>query len=174
MISLFLEDNEWRRDYIDHDRLIARAIVFDKEGYYYFVRADRDDDFGRAVILETAGGGVEIGEDTRDAVLREVREELGAHVDVICKLGEVSDYYNLIHRHNLNNYYLCMVNSFGERNLTEDERVCFKLSVTRLTYDEAIAEYESHRDTPLGRLVAQREMPILKSAREIISTLPVI
>ena len=173
MISLFLEDNEWKCDYIDPDRLIARAIVFDKEGYYYFVRADRDDDFGRAIILETAGGGVADGEDTRDAVLREVREELGAHVDVICKLGEVSDYYNLIHRHNLNNYYLCMVNSFGERNLTEDERVSFKLSVTRLTYEEAIAEYEAHRDTPLGRLVAQREMPILRSAREIISTLSV-
>jgi 8-oxo-dGTP pyrophosphatase MutT (NUDIX family) len=173
LISLFLEDNEWKCDYIDHDRNIARAIVFDREGYYYFVRADRDDDFGRAVILETAGGGVEDGEDTRNAVLREVREELGAEVEVLAKVGIVSDYYNLIHRHNINNYYLCRIESFGDRHLTKDEIECFKLSVARLRYDEAIAEYESHRDTPLGRLIANRELPILRSAREIIGTLSV-
>ena len=170
-VSLFLEDNEWRLDYIDHDRRIARAIAFDDNGYYYFVRADRDDDFGKAIILETAGGGVEDGEDTRDAVVREVREELGAEVDVICKIGEVSDYYNLIHRHNLNNYYLCKIRSFGERSLTQDEIECFKLSVAKLTLDEALAEYELHRDTPLGRLVANREVPILKRAALTVSTL---
>ena len=170
-ISLSLLDMEWELDYIDHDRRIARAIVFDDEGYYYFVRASRDDDFGKAIILETAGGGVEDGEDTRDAVIREVREELGAEVDVIAKIGEVSDYYNLIHRHNLNNYYLCKVTSFGERSLTKDEIECFKLSVARLTFDEAIAEYEMHRDTPLGRLVANRELPILKRGHEIALSL---
>ncbi|WP_026499179.1 NUDIX hydrolase [Butyrivibrio sp. WCD2001] len=48
-------------------------------------------------------------------------EELGAEVEVICKIGVVSDYYNLIHRHNINNYYLCRVKSFGDKHLTQDE-----------------------------------------------------
>lgn len=170
-ISLCLRDNEWELDYIDHDRRIARAIVFDDEGYLYFVRADRDDDFGKALTLETAGGGVEDGEDTRDAVVREVCEELGADVEVLAKIGVVSDYYNLIHRHNINNYYLCRIKSFGDRHLTKDEIECFKLSVAKLSFDEAIAEYESHRDTPLGRLIAERELPILKRAGEIMHTL---
>ena len=35
--ELNLKDEEWPLDYIDHDRLIARAIVYDEEGFYYFV-----------------------------------------------------------------------------------------------------------------------------------------
>ena len=46
---LDLEDNEWPLTTIDHDRMIARAIVVDDEGYFYFVRANRDAD---ALVLE--------------------------------------------------------------------------------------------------------------------------
>ena len=106
-IKINLRDTQWPLDYIDHDRNIARAIVYDESGLLYFVRAERDDDFGRATLIETAGGGVEEGEDLLCAVKRELREELGAEAEVICKIGVVSDYYNLIHRHNINNYFLC-------------------------------------------------------------------
>ena len=105
-LELNFRDEQWENEYIDHDREIVRAIVFDNEGYFYFVRVDRDDDFGRAVLIETAGGGVEKGENLHDAIKRELEEELGAEVEVLCKLGVVSDYYNLIHRHNINNYFL--------------------------------------------------------------------
>ena len=98
-----------------------RAVVYDDAGFFYFVRANRDDEFGRATLIETSGGGVEKGEDLLAAIKRELREELGADVEVICKLGVVSDYYNLIHRHNLNHYFLCKAMSFGERHLTKDE-----------------------------------------------------
>ena len=55
--------------------------------------------------------------------------------------------------------------------MTEDEIVSFHLSTLKLTYDEAIAEYEKRRETRLGRLVANRELPVLKRAREIIENL---
>lgn len=93
-----LKDNEWQFTYTDHDRDIVRAIVFDEQGYFYFVRAVRDDDFGKATLIETSGGGVEVGEDHVTAIKRELSEELGVTTDVVCKLGVVSDYYNLIHR----------------------------------------------------------------------------
>ena len=108
-LRLNLNDNEWPLTSIDHDRLIARAIVIDDEQNFYFVRAVRDDDFGKATLIETSGGGVENGEDLNIAIRRELKEELGAEVEVLCKIGEVSDFYNLIHRHNLNNYFLCRV-----------------------------------------------------------------
>lgn len=44
-LKINLQDTEWKYDYIDHDRNIARAIVYDENGYFYFVRAKRDDDF---------------------------------------------------------------------------------------------------------------------------------
>ena len=163
-----LQDTEWPFEYTDHDRRIVRAIVFDEEGYFYFVRAERDDDFGRATLIETSGGGVEIGEDMDSAIKRELKEELGAEVQVVCKIGVVSDYYNLIHRHNLNNYFLCKVVSFGDKHLTQDEIEDFHLSTLKLTYEEAVAEYEKRRETRLGRLIANRELPIFKKAREIM------
>ena len=130
-LNIELQDDQWQMEYIDHNRNIARAIVYDEDGNFYFVRAERNDDFGQATIIETAGGGVEEGEELQDAIKRELKEELGVKVDVICKIGVVSDYYNLIHRHNINNYFLCKVESFGEKELTEDEINNFHLSTLK-------------------------------------------
>ena len=168
-LYLELKDTEWPFTYTDHDRQIARAIVFDDEGYLYFTRATRDDHFGKATLIETSGGGVERGEDLLSAIHRELREELGAEVEVVAKIGVVSDYYNLIHRHNVNHYFLCRATSFGEKHLMPDEIERFHLSTLRLTFDEAEAEYERRACTPIGRLIADRELPVLKQAREILN-----
>ena len=69
----------WHRD---------RAIVYDENNNFYFVRAERDDDFGKATLIETAGGGVEKDEDLVTAIQRELQEELGA------KVRRISDYEN--------------------------------------------------------------------------------
>ena len=167
-LRLELEDGEWPLTYTDHDRQIVRAIVFDDEGWFYFVRAHRNDDFGKATLIETSGGGVETGEDLLSAVRRELGEELGARVEVLCKIGVVSDYYNLIHRHNINHYYLCRALSFGEKHLMPDEISDFHLSTLRLTGDEAETEYRRRACTPIGRLIAARELPVLRRAREIV------
>lgn len=170
-IELNLIDEEWEFNGVTHDRQIVRAIVFDDDGYFYFVHVDRDDDFGRAMYIETAGGGLENGEALEIAIHRELQEELGANVEVICKIGVVSDYYNLIKRHNINNYYLCRALSFGEKHMTEDEIHQFHLSTLKLTYSEAVAEYEKGREKPIGRIVYNRELPILQRAKEIIDNI---
>ena len=167
-IRIELQDTEWPLTYTDHDREIVRAIVVDDAGSYYFVRAVRDDEFGAATLIETSGGGVEPGEALDEAIRRELREELGAEVEILTGIGVVSDYYNLIHRHNLNHYFLCRVRSFGNRHLTEDEADRFHLSTLKLSYDEAVAEYEERACTRLGRLIANRELPILKRAKELL------
>ena len=168
-LHISLVDNEWPFEYTDHDREIVRAIVYDDEGYFYFVHAERDDDFGKCSIIETSGGGVEKGEELISAIRRELREELGVEVEVVCKIGVVEDYYNLIHRHNINNYFLCRVISFGEKNMTDDEINTWHLTTMRLTYDKAVAEYENSKDSRLGRLIANRELPILTRAKEIMT-----
>ena len=168
-LQINLRDTEWPFLGIDHDRLIVRAIVADDEDYYYFVRVERDDDFGKATLIETAGGGVESGENFSAAIRRELKEELGVDVEILCKIGTVSDYYNLIHRHNINHYYLCKIKSFGAKNLTRDEIESFHLSTLKLRYSKAVSEYGRCSSSRLGRLIANREIPVLKRAREILN-----
>lgn len=165
---LELKDDQWPFVGTDHDRQIVRAIVTDADGWFYFVRAERDDEFGRATLIESSGGGVEPGEALDTAIRRELREELGAEVDLLCLLGTVSDYYNLIRRHNLNHYYLCRVRSFGQKQLTPDEIEDFHLSTLKLRYEEAVREYERRACTPLGRLIAARELPVLRRAQALL------
>ena len=135
------------------------------------MRAVRDDDFGKSTLIETSGGGVEQNEDLTKAVAREVQEELGIVVDIVCKIGVVSDYYNLIHRHNINNYFLCKVASFGEKHLTKDEIECFHLSTLKMTFEEAVKEYEKCSNSKLGKLIANRELPILHLAKKIMDSI---
>lgn len=170
-IKIELQDTQWKKEYIDHDRNIVRAIVYDENRMFYFVRAVRDDEFGKATLIETSGGGVENGEDLITAVKRELKEELGVSVDVVCKIGIVSDYYNLIHRHNINNYFLCKIKSFGHKNLTQDEIEKFHLSTLKMSYEEAIIEYENRKNSKLGTLIANRELPVLHRAKEILDKL---
>lgn len=169
-LRLELTDTEWPLEYISHDRRIARGVVFDDNGRFYFVRANRDDLFGKATHIETPGGGVEDGEELDTAIRRELSEELGVEVEVLCKIGVVSDFYNVIHRHNLSNYYLCRIVSFGDAHMTEEEIRDFHLSMESMTCDEAIAEYERCSCTPIGRLIANRELPILRRAKEILGS----
>ena len=166
-LHLQLEDTQWPRTVVDHDRHIARAMVVDDLGRYYFVGGHRNDAFGDVDWVETAGGGVEKGEKVEEAILREISEELGAEAEVVCKIGTVSDYYHLIRRHNINHYFLCRVHAFGERHLTAYEKSSFELKVLCMTYGEAVAAYEACLASPFGTLVGNRELPILHRAQEI-------
>ena len=101
-----------------------------------------------------------------EAIHRELKEELGASVEVLCKIGTVSDYYNQIHRHNVNHYFLCLVTSFGKTEMTSKELEEFELSTLKLTYEEAFEEYKRCAAKPWGVLLANRELPVLEWANQ--------
>lgn len=60
--------------------------------------------------------------------------------------------------------------SFGDKELTEDEIKSFHLSTLKLSYEEAVKEYENRADTRLGKLIANRELPVLHRAKEIMDS----
>ena len=60
---------------------------------------------------------------------------------------------------------------FMQKQCQKANYAVFHLSTIKLTYEESLAEYEKRRETKLGRLIANREMPILKKANEIMSKL---
>ena len=109
---------------------------------------------------------MEAGETPEEAIHRELKEELGSSVEVLCKIGTVSDYYNQIHRHNVNHYFLCFVTSFGKTEMTPKELEEFELSTLKLTYEEALEEYKRCAEKPWGVLLANRELAVLDWANQ--------
>lgn len=169
-IALYLKDNEWPFEFVSHDRQIVRAIVFNEDKNLYFVRVNRDDEFGKGIFIETAGGGVEEGENLEEAIKRELLEELGAEVEIIEKLGFVDDYYNLIHRHNINHYFLCKLKTLTKPKRTLQEIEDFHLSSWKLDIKSALKEYERASTSKLGKLLSNREVPVLNMAFEILNS----
>ena len=167
-IKLYLEDTSWKYKCTREIRKIARGIIVDDNNNFYFVHVSRDDEFGKLEFIETSGGGVEKNESYRSALKREVKEELGIDIEIVCYLGEVIDYYNLINRKNLNHYFLAKAKSFGENHLMDDEREQFHLKMIKLSYDGAKNEYEKVKNSKLGKLIYQREMPILEQAMRVL------
>lgn len=55
-LKLELQDTQWPKTNIDHDRQIVRAIIVDEQENYYFVKVHRDDIFGTGTFIETSGG----------------------------------------------------------------------------------------------------------------------
>ena len=49
-----------------------------------------------------------------------------------------------------------------------DEIEQFHLSTLKLSYEEAVAEYEKRSVTKLGSLIANRELPVLRYAKRIL------
>ena len=51
-LDLELQDDEWNKEYIDHNRQIVRAIVVDDSNYFYFVRVHREMTLAKLLLLK--------------------------------------------------------------------------------------------------------------------------
>ena len=54
----------------------------------------------------------------------------------------------------------------GEQELLDYEKNDFNMKVLTLSYEEVVKLYEQQTDKKLGRLLANRELPILKIAKK--------
>ena len=165
MVSLHLKDEEYPFQGVDHLRKVARGIVLDELGRVAIHHVYRDDMFCKQRYLETPGGGVDEGESFEEAFLRECSEEIGYEVEILCPLGDVHDYYNLIKRENFNRFFLARrTKAVGKHFASSGD-----LYIEKTTYvpiDELIALYQAQDDHLVAGLVKRRELPILLAAKE--------
>ena len=138
-----------------------------ENGEIAFNKVSGKDIFGDRNYYETPGGGVHKNETTKKALFREVKEETGYQCEVICPIGIVDDYYNLIHRHNRNFYYLCKTTIFVGKKLDEYEKSMLE-EVIWMDIDTAIEAFKNMTDSPIARLVKNRELPILMKVKELL------
>lgn len=170
MINLKLKDNEY--EYINNykTRLIARAFVINENNEIAILHIVGDDIFDHRDYYETSGGGIEENESIEEAILRELDEEIGYKCEIIKYLGVVEDEYNLLHRNNVNHYFLCKTIcktnihhvSFGDSLINE---ICW------LNIDEIVSKYEQMNDTKIARLVKNREYPVALYLKEVLENM---
>ncbi len=168
-----LKDEEFEYKGTNTIRNIVRAIVLDENDniaihHLYGVMGE---EFGFRDYYETPGGGVDPNETLEEAIKRECFEELGYEVEIIQEIGEIDDFYNLLKRKNLNHYYLCKRK--GEQKPVHFVSNGDKLIIKTLwvDIDEAKELYDTHRNTPLAKLVYNREHRILIEVETILKNL---
>ena len=162
--SYCLEDKEWPFNGVTHSREIARAILLDENDNICLEYILDDDGFGHRDYYETPGGGMKDNETFEESLSRECSEEVGYECEIISHLGDVFDYYNLIYRENHNHYFLARRTRKTEIHQEPDEVKRVK-GIIWVSIDEAIKLYENMQDELVGKLVKQRELPILKLAK---------
>ncbi len=168
MIKIKLNDEEYPFTGFTHVRKVARAIVLDERNRVAIHHIYRDDKFCQQWYYETPGGGVDEGETYGQAIVRECSEEIGCKIEVLSKIGEVEDAYNLIGRKNLNWFYLARRVEEGKPHFASSGDQFIKETLW-LPIDEAIARYEAMDDTLVSGLVKRRELPMLKEAKRILA-----
>lgn len=164
------KDSEWPFKGIKEQRHIARAILLDENNNVCLEKIDDDDMFGHRDYYETPGGGVKQGESFEEALNRETSEEVGWTCEIISPLGEVHDFYNLINRENFNHYFLARRVKKVNQHLEPDEKTRIS-KIIWVPIDKAIELYTNMQNELVGKLVKQRELPILHIAKDRIDLL---
>ena len=164
---LKFKDDQYLFNGITHTREIVRAILIDENNNVCIEKIKDDDGFGPRDYYETPGGGVKSGESHIDALHREIAEEVGYKCEVLHHIADVHDYYNLIKRKNHNHFYLVKRLEKVEQHLEPDEKIRIE-KIMWVSIDKAIELYEYMQDVLVGKIVKQRELPILKMAKEIL------
>jgi len=168
MLPIFkFKDDQYPFNGITHEREIVRAVLLDENNCVCLEKIVDSDAFGPRDYYETPGGGIKEGENHEQALKREIEEEVGYKCEIIAPIADVDDYYNLIFRKNHNHFYLVKRLEKVEQHLEPDEKVRIN-KIIWVPIDEAINLYENMQNVLVGRIVKQRELPILKLAKEML------
>lgn len=164
-LALFIDD-VYPFSYIDHNRVVARAIIINDKREVLLEKITRDDIFGLSTYYETPGGGVNDGESLLDAVKREIIEECGMKIKIHQEIGFVEDDYNLIHRHNLSYYFLAHEEEKCADNKEDYEKDWIR-EIKYIPLDMAIDMLKNPQNK-IAKIVYRRELVILEKVKELL------
>lgn len=145
-----------------YKRRAARAVVTDSDGRVALLYV------GKHNYHKLPGGGIDKGEDIKQALDREILEETGCEAEVVAELGKVIEFRDHEKMHQVSYCYLakqvgdtCQP-SFTEKELSQQFEVVWADDI-----NSAINILESDNPKDLGQeFMRIRDLTILRAARE--------
>lgn len=134
---------------------------------------------GKKGELKFPGGGLEAGEDDRQALLREMMEETGYAVrpDSLQPFGEVEEKRRSVHveerkiYHQLSRYYFCAITGVQRPCSYTDHEKRFGFHPVWLPLEQSLAQYERNRKNPAHTWWTwqERDSRVLRLVKEAVA-----
>lgn len=120
-------------------RVASRAIIFDKDSVYLFLRRKNGLEY-----FAVPGGAVEKDETIKDAVIREIKEEFSVDIKILGYLGMMEDDQNIQY------LFHCEIVSGlavlgGEEKIINSENNYYEIRKVNIKDIEKINLYEENR-----------------------------
>lgn len=144
-------------------REAARAVLVDKEGLVPLLYVAKHE------YHKLPGGGIEAGEDVRQALDRELLEELGVTADIVEELGMVDQFIQQYNLRQKSYCYFGKVLNKGESKFDEHEKEQ-GFQVVLLTYTDAIDRLSNDMSEGINsEFMQKRDLAILEAAKKYLT-----
>jgi 8-oxo-dGTP diphosphatase len=142
----------------------ARAVLLDGSGQVYLLNVSKHGNH------KLPGGGIDEGEDIKQAMERELMEEVGCKAEILAELGTVIEYRNYDDGGLEQTSYCYLSKQVGEQvasALEEGELAEGMFEVKAKSIDDAIALLSQDKPDNLeGKFIQKRDIAFLQSAKE--------
>lgn len=148
------------------ERRSARAVLLDDSGRIYLLNV------GNQNYHKLPGGGIEDGEEIKEALYRELIEEVGCEAKIIAELGQIIEYRDFEDGGLKQISYCYLAKQNGPQiksNLEEDELSEGMYELKADNIDHAINILKNDKPSNIeGLFIQKRDMAILINAKEYI------
>ncbi|MFH1398873.1 MAG: NUDIX domain-containing protein [Candidatus Woesearchaeota archaeon] len=156
-MELIKEIMDGKPDKHTRTRESSRALLFDEEGNVPLLFGSRYN------FYQLPGGGIKGGETRVEALVREMREEVGCEIEISGEIGKIIEYKSRENVKHTSYFYLGKVVSKGKPCYTKDEKE-MGFSVVWVSIGEAISVIENDTSTHYdARFRKERDLAILKA-----------
>lgn len=147
-------------------REAARAVLIDKDSHVYLLNVSNQG------YHKLPGGGIDEGEEIKQALGRELMEEVGCKAEIIAELGTIVEYRNYEDGGLEQTSYCFLAKQIGEQSasaLEEGELAEGMFEVRAKDINEAIALLTNDEPGNLeGKFIQKRDLAFLNAAKELI------
>jgi len=139
-------------------REASRAVLFDENGQIPLMFVSRHN------YYKLPGGGIDEGESREQALIREIKEEVGSEIEITGEIGQIIEHRSEYNLKQISYCYIGKIISKGTPSFTGKE-LSMGLEVVWLSLDEAIVRVKNQKfEDYEGSFIQKRDSVLLKQA----------